>query len=243
MSRLDREKLDTERPEFSGFFNLFLAGMLYYFLVTIYHNIRAGHLLELRCAFVFPFFLLRFLRGLTLRSLLQLMSKDLWAVAIADGLLVLYSFTSFFLVKLYVWGLPQPATVLLQHVLQGGLIALATFFVYERDWPWPQSGSLMLHSIVIYMKMHSYARTNQELRAEAHPLFPGNVTLANFVHYLLVPTLVYEPVYPRTDTCAFGSLPSPSLSVLRPANPPLLFRSQGFARGSSSRRRPAASGR
>lgn len=31
--------------------------------------------------------------------------------------------------------------------------------------------------------------------------FPDNVTFANFIDYLLVPTLVYELEYPRTDSC------------------------------------------
>ena len=48
-SRLDREKIDEERMEFHGFFNLFFSGLVYYALVTLYPYFRTGTLLELRC--------------------------------------------------------------------------------------------------------------------------------------------------------------------------------------------------
>jgi hypothetical protein len=37
--------------------------------------------------------------------------------------------------------------------------------------------------------------------------YPDNVTLVNFLDFLLVPTLVYEAEYPRTDL--YGGPPPP----------------------------------
>ncbi|KAF9938829.1 hypothetical protein BGZ65_012100 [Modicella reniformis] len=38
-----------------------------------------------------------------------------------------------------------------------------------------------------------------ELRCQSGELWPANVTVANFIDYLLVPSLIYELQYPRTD--------------------------------------------
>ena len=135
------------------------------------------------------------------------MSRDLFALGVCDLVLVLYTFTSYALVCYQVSvGHVSRGLIVMQHLLQCGLFALSAFFVFQRDWPWPQSGSLSLHTIVLFMKMHSYSRTNQELFADKHPLYPNNVSLANFIDFLLVPTLVYEPSYPRTDRVRFGYL-------------------------------------
>ena len=48
-----------------------------------------------------------------------------------------------------------------------------------------------------------YAHANaEELQIElrkGQTTFPNNITFLNFADYLLVPTLVYELEYPRTD--------------------------------------------
>jgi len=72
-----------------------------------------------------------------------------------------------------------------------------------------------LHIIIVYLKMASYALTNRDLRhAYLHPVkgelaalpdlyeacpYPQNITLSNLVYFWWAPTLVYQPVYPRTD--------------------------------------------
>jgi hypothetical protein len=40
--------------------------------------------------------------------------------------------------------------------------------------------------------------------------YPDNVTLVNFLDFLLVPTLVYEAEYPRTDL--YGAPPPKTLA-------------------------------
>ena len=41
------------------------------------------------------------------------------------------------------------------------------------------------------MKMHSYNMVNRDLREKKDKVYPGNVTAANYLHYLAAPTLVY----------------------------------------------------
>jgi diacylglycerol O-acyltransferase-1 len=73
-----------------------------------------------------------------------------------------------------------------------------------------------LHIIIVYMKMASYALTNRDLRhAYLHPVkgelaalpeiyarcpYPQNITMSNLCYFWWAPTLVYQPVYPRTDS-------------------------------------------
>lgn len=72
-----------------------------------------------------------------------------------------------------------------------------------------------LHVIIVYMKVMSYALTNRDLRhAYLHPVkgelaavpelyascpYPENITMGNLTYFWWAPTLVYQPVYPRTE--------------------------------------------
>ncbi|KAI0180171.1 MBOAT, membrane-bound O-acyltransferase family-domain-containing protein [Hypoxylon sp. FL1284] len=72
-----------------------------------------------------------------------------------------------------------------------------------------------LHVIIVYMKVISYALTNRDLRhAYLHPVkgeldilpdlytqcpYPQNITMSNLTYFWWAPTLVYQPVYPRSD--------------------------------------------
>ncbi|KJZ72911.1 hypothetical protein HIM_07674 [Hirsutella minnesotensis 3608] len=70
-----------------------------------------------------------------------------------------------------------------------------------------------LHAVVVGLKTASYAFTNRDLRhAYLHPVkgelvpefyskcpYPQNITFGNLVYFWWAPTLVYQPVYPRTD--------------------------------------------
>lgn len=72
-----------------------------------------------------------------------------------------------------------------------------------------------LHAIIVWLKTASYALTNRDLRhAYLHPIkgelatlpeiyaqcpYPQNITMQNLAYFWWAPTLVYQPVYPRTD--------------------------------------------
>jgi diacylglycerol O-acyltransferase-1 len=75
-----------------------------------------------------------------------------------------------------------------------------------------------LHAIIVWLKICSYALTNRDLRhAMLHQKFantipdtyascpyPQNVTFKNLTYFWWAPTLVYQPVYPRTATIRWG---------------------------------------
>ncbi|KAF1961679.1 hypothetical protein CC80DRAFT_196117 [Byssothecium circinans] len=78
----------------------------------------------------------------------------------------------------------------------------------------PGIGTLCeLHAVIIWLKVCSYAFTNRDLRHallhpnESEPLpkiysacpYPRNVNFRNLCYFWWAPTLVYQPVYPRTE--------------------------------------------
>ncbi|ERF68628.1 hypothetical protein EPUS_07189 [Endocarpon pusillum Z07020] len=78
----------------------------------------------------------------------------------------------------------------------------------------PGIGTLCeLHAIIVWLKNCSYAFTNRDLRhAMLHPTspnllpemylacpYPQNITFQNLAYFWWAPTLVYQPVYPRTS--------------------------------------------
>ncbi|PMD18194.1 hypothetical protein NA56DRAFT_680723 [Hyaloscypha hepaticicola] len=84
------------------------------------------------------------------------------------------------------------------------------FFIHH-----PLIGTLSeVHAVIVWLKTASYAFTNRDLRhAYLHPSkreedalpdiysqcpYPKNITLGNLTYFWLAPTLVYQPVYPRS---------------------------------------------
>ena len=92
-------------------------------------------------------------------------------------------------------------------------LAITTVVVYFHVHH-PLIGTLTeFHAIIVWLKTASYAFTNRDLRhAYLHPVkdelvpemyaqcpYPENITISNLIYFWWVPTLVYQPVYPRTD--------------------------------------------
>ncbi|KAL1650793.1 hypothetical protein SLS58_000912 [Diplodia intermedia] len=78
----------------------------------------------------------------------------------------------------------------------------------------PGIGTLCeLHAIIVWLKTCSYAFTNRDLRHAllddfgTAPLpdiykectYPKNISIKNLTYFWWAPTLVYQPIYPRTD--------------------------------------------
>ncbi|KAB8772375.1 hypothetical protein FH972_026664 [Carpinus fangiana] len=90
---------------------------------------------------------------------------------------------------------------------------IASYVIYVHIHH-PGIGTLCeLHAVVVWLKVCSYALTNRDLRhaylsgadtaATLPPLYaecpyPNNITLSNLSYFWWAPTLVYQPVYPRT---------------------------------------------
>ena len=95
------------------------------------------------------------------------------------------------------------------------ILAYTSYAVYYHIHH-PLIGTITeLHAIIVLLKTYSYALTNRDLRhAYLHPAtgglaaipdlyaqcpYPTNITMSNLVYFWWAPTLVYQPVYPRTD--------------------------------------------
>lgn len=115
---------------------------------------------------------------------------------------------------------PSPAPhaywrlIALAHGLNATLCLLVTNVLVYFQIYHPGIGTICeFHAIVVWLKICSYAFTNRDLRhAMLHPAlssslpeiystcpYPQNVTLRNLCYFWWAPTLVYQPVYPRTE--------------------------------------------
>lgn len=101
------------------------------------------------------------------------------------------------------------------HTLNATLCLAVTSFVVYFYIHHPGIGTLCeIHAIVVWLKICSYAFTNRDLRlAMLNPSadpglpeiysscpYPRNITIQNLTYFWMAPTLVYQPVYPRTQS-------------------------------------------
>ncbi|KAI9691542.1 MAG: hypothetical protein M1822_007613 [Bathelium mastoideum] len=105
--------------------------------------------------------------------------------------------------------------IAMAHGLNATLnLAIATTVVYYHIHH-PGIGTMCeLHAVIVWLKACSYALTNRDLRhallepTGSPPLpelykkcpYPNNITLRNLSYFWWAPTLVYQPVYPRTNS-------------------------------------------
>jgi diacylglycerol O-acyltransferase-1 len=104
--------------------------------------------------------------------------------------------------------------VALAHAVNATLCLAVTNVVVYYYIHHPGIGTICeLHAIIVWLKICSYAFTNRDLRHAtlntsspsqfpeiyASCPYPQNITLGNLTYFWLAPTLVYQPVYPRTS--------------------------------------------
>jgi diacylglycerol O-acyltransferase 1 len=104
-------------------------------------------------------------------------------------------------------------TIAVAHTVNASLCLGVTNLMVYFYIHHPGIGTLCeVHAIVVWLKNCSYAFTNRDLRhAMLHPTspsplpelysqcpYPRNITFSNLAYFWLAPTLVYQPVYPRT---------------------------------------------
>lgn len=97
------------------------------------------------------------------------------------------------------------------------------FFIHH-----PGIGTLCeLHAVIVWLKVCSYAFTNRDLRhallsPSTNPAvpdlystcsYPRNITFGNLSYFWWAPTLVYQPVYPRTIQIRWGFVARRMLEV------------------------------
>ncbi|KAF2674032.1 putative diacylglycerol O-acyltransferase [Microthyrium microscopicum] len=92
-------------------------------------------------------------------------------------------------------------------------LAISTWCVYYHIFHPAIGAAVELHATITWLKVCSYAFANRDLRhALLYPEldaglpdlyascpYPENITLGNLCYFWWAPTLVYQPVYPRTS--------------------------------------------
>ncbi|KAL8732938.1 MAG: hypothetical protein Q9181_003772 [Wetmoreana brouardii] len=101
------------------------------------------------------------------------------------------------------------------HAINATLCLLVTTYAVYYHINHPLIGTIcQIHAIIVWLKNCSYAFTNRDLRhAYLYPQsdstlpeiysqcpYPRNVTISNLAYYWWAPTLVYQPVYPRSSS-------------------------------------------
>lgn len=210
MSILDREGLDEGGPPMRGFLALFWVSTALYAGVSMYRNSALHYM------------------GVSL-ALWRRSYRDFEAllVMIAAIYLCTYICLPYQMVLSRGWlRLSDGARVTCRLVLQTIPIGMALFVAHYRDWPHLQTGSLLLFSISMNMKMHSFLCVNDTLdrrRGEAKgskatspttTAYPNNLTISNFTLYLWFPTLIYATDYPRTRGIRWGYLIERTLGTI-----------------------------
>lgn len=99
------------------------------------------------------------------------------------------------------------------HAINASLCLSITTMVVYTYIHHPLIGTISeVHSIIVLLKICSYALTNRDLRhamLTSHPAsslpqiysecpYPRNITAQNLSYFWWAPTLVYQPVYPRS---------------------------------------------
>ena len=99
------------------------------------------------------------------------------------------------------------------HTINATACLVVTSYVVYYYIHHPGIGTMCeLHVLIVWLKNCSYAFTNRDLRhAVLNPAaepelpelyascpYPQNITIGNLVYFWMAPTLVYQPVYPRS---------------------------------------------
>eukprot|EP00164_Ancoracysta_twista_P001531 GFYU01002009.1.p1 GENE.GFYU01002009.1~~GFYU01002009.1.p1 ORF type:complete len:554 (-),score=136.92 GFYU01002009.1:158-1819(-) len=196
-SRLDTMSNESAifQSEFSGFFNLAIMWVIMVCFCYVTDNLyTAGRLMDF--------------------DMLWVLVSNLHAIALFVTLLIGFSFSAVPLQQLLLMGLNVTYVRIAQHTLQSLMFVASIRVIYEFDWGVTQTAALIIETIVLFMKMHSYTEINIKLHAKRKEMlkeepdrpeltsrssrhYPNNISYRNFFFFLLVPTLVYNPSYPR----------------------------------------------
>lgn len=95
----------------------------------------------------------------------SMFSRDATTLALSDAVLVGSTLLCVPFAKALQRGWIRYNTtgIILQHIFQTTLLAVAVTWTFNRQWPWVQSGFLTLHTLVMIMKVHSYVAHNGNL--------------------------------------------------------------------------------
>lgn len=149
-SRVSHLDPESDYRDFHGFFNLFWIGLAIMGITTILRNMKdTGYPMSFQISTLF--------------------TVKLWHLAIADFLMVAGSAVS---LPLHQWIRSRPAEstwtwkrggMAIQSIYQVGWLSVWIVVPFVFEWTWTSQVFLLLHTMVLLMKMHSYAFYNGHL--------------------------------------------------------------------------------
>ncbi|KAJ6788153.1 hypothetical protein PWT90_03254 [Aphanocladium album] len=149
-SRLSHFDPDSDYRDFHGFFNLFWIGLAIMGITTMLR-----HMKDTGYPFTFEIW--------------SLFTVKLWHLAVADFLMVASTAVSLPLHRFFrnapqdgVW-IWRRGGMALQSVYQAAWLAVWVAVPFWLEWTWTSQVFLLLHTMVLLMKMHSYAFYNGHL--------------------------------------------------------------------------------
>ncbi|KAE9379763.1 sterol o-acyltransferas-like protein [Stipitochalara longipes BDJ] len=150
-SRVSHFDPNSDYRDFQGFYILFWIALTIMAITTMLRNIKdTGYPMRVQ--------------------IWQLFTVKVWELALADGLMVLTTAVSLPLHRLFrselgnMLGLRwQGGGMALQSIFQTVWFAFWVALPFNREWTWTAQVFLTLHTLVLLMKMHSYAFYNGHL--------------------------------------------------------------------------------
>ncbi|OMJ77086.1 hypothetical protein SteCoe_22127 [Stentor coeruleus] len=106
-----------------------------------------------------------------------------------------YCWLAYLLQMLIINGLNNKLSLLFQHLTQSIVFIFVFALGFTRNWGFTQTLFSLLLALTHFMKMHSYTLTNRDLRESKSKVYPNNINIKNFLHYMIAPTLVYQIEY------------------------------------------------
>jgi hypothetical protein len=117
-------------------------------------------------------------------------------------ILYTYAHTAFLLQLLLVKGLPLFMLIILQHLTQGSIFVLAIYVSYKTDWVPTHYLFVGVLTTTCFFKMHAYTSTNihfyREYKAGKYKDYPSIISYQRFLHFMVLPTFIYQINYPKT---------------------------------------------
>lgn len=145
----------SEYSNFRGFFVLFWVGLAIMVITAMLRNLKdTGSLLSFK---QWPLF-----------------TENLWELAASDLLMCASTALALPLHKIYKnskgWLRWNKGGVWIQSTFQAGWLALWIGWPFMREWTWTAQVFFTLHTLALFMKLHSYAFYNGHLSTTLHRL-------------------------------------------------------------------------
>ncbi|SCV71124.1 BQ2448_2712 [Microbotryum intermedium] len=152
-SAFDRNNSESAVNSFRGFFTLF-------WIIIFVGALRVGikHYSEHGTLFRWTF--------------AKFISQDGLALATSDAAMLASTFACVPFAKALKngWIRYRGVGMIVQHTYQVIFLGAAVRWTFHKEWPWVQSGFLVLHTLTMLMKIHSYCAYNGELSEKRREL-------------------------------------------------------------------------